>query len=154
LEVARSIEPSDIEYLAGSVLQLDEVRLFDVVTGFGVLTVACRNEEQLRATLRRIHRALVPGGLYFGIEPIHRGFLHRVLDFDFAAFLAVMREEGFEIRDTAELHFWPARLVLCQIKWPRSLTFLGYWAGQALLRLSPRALGLGDYKAFVGMKPQ
>ena len=45
-----------------------------------------------------------------------------------------------------EMHFWPVRLALAYVPWPRWITAPGYHVGQTLLRRFGEGWG-GDYKA-------
>ena len=153
VDIARRLTPGDNpRYRVQSVFDLAEPPTFDVIIVFGVLTVACHNCEDLSRVLPRLHEALVPGGRILIIEPIHQGFMHRVLDLPLDAFLQEMRVAGFDIRDVSDLHFWPARLGLALLAWPRLLTLAGYRLGQLIMTTLP-SLHLGDYKAISAQKP-
>lgn len=154
LAEAERIGPPEIEYRQGSVLDLNEPESYDVVVGVGVLTVACRNEEELKATLARIHAAIKPGGKFISIEPLHRGFLHRVLVMSHEDFLEAMRAQGFTAIDRHELHFWPARIVLSMFEWPGWLTALGYGCGQLAMTVFGNLFRMGDYKGSAGVRSQ
>lgn len=140
----RHTEGENPAYRYGTVFQIQEQSVYDVVFIWGVLTVACHNREQLLQALGEIHQALKPGGCLLLTEPVHRGFLHRVLDMSLAEFLTVMAEAGFFVQKTTPLHFWPIRLCLAYISWPGWLTTPLYHLGQALMRL-PGLSRLGDY---------
>lgn len=153
LEVARTIGPDAIRYERCSALELDMPNSFDVVVGLGVLTVACKTEADLDKALARIFAALKPAGFYVLIEPIHAGFLHRVLNMSLTRFCERMEAAGFEICMRRELHFWPARLPLALSEWPGFVTDIGYVAGQVCLNTFGRFLGLGDYKGICARRP-
>ena len=51
-----------------------------------------------------------------------RGFLHRVLNMDVAEFSRILTAAGFRELRVREMHFWPARLALGYIPWPRWIT--------------------------------
>lgn len=149
LDIAEKLsEAGNISYQHGSVFDLSEEAVYDIVFIWGVLTVACRDKNELKDALVRIHRSLRPGGFVLLLEPVHRGFLHRVLDLDLHEFLAVMRQAGFNIRETKPMHFWPARLALAYIPWPAWITTPCYHFGQLLMKL-PGLASLGDYWAIV-----
>jgi len=131
-------------YDRGSVLELADEHVYDVIFAMGVLTVACLDEKQLLDALSRIRRALRTNGRLVLAEPIHKGFLHRVLELSLPEFLSVMQRAGFEVRMAAPLHFWPARLMLCYFRWPAWLTTPLYHLGQAVMKL-PGLSKLGDY---------
>ena len=135
-------------YRYGSVFDLAEENVFDVVFTWGVITFACRDRNQLLDALIKIRQSLHSNGRLLLTEPIHRGFLHRVLDLDLPSFLAVMREAGFEVKATTPLHFWPMRLALAYIPWPVWITTPLYHLGQAAMKL-PGLSRLGDYWAIL-----
>jgi len=135
-------------YRQCSVFELAEENAYDVVFTWGVLTIACRDRDQLLDGLKRIRRALRSNGRLLLTEPIHRGFLHRVLNMGRADFLAVMREAGFDIKATTPVHFWPMRLALAYIPWPAWITVPLFHAGQAAMKL-PGLSTLGDYLAIL-----
>ena len=149
LTVARRLSNSGNPiYRHGSVFELTEEFMFDVAFVMGVLTVACRNDAELLDALRRIRRSLKPGGRLLLTEPIHRGFLHRVLDLGLPQFLDVMRKAGFEVKAVTPLHFWPMRLALSYVPWPAWVTVPIYHLGQAMMKL-PGLSRLGDYWAIL-----
>lgn len=153
LEVARKIGPASIDYEAQSVFELEDTDRFDIIVGLGVLTVACKNGDELDDALNRIFKALRPGGTLLLIEPIHAGFLHRVLDLSPTQFIAHMRKAGFNVNDRRELHFWPARLALAFADWPGWLTAIGYHAGRLCMALFGQLLRLGDYRGISARRP-
>lgn len=137
----------DIEYAVGSVFEIEVEGRYDHVTVLGCLTAACRTADDFSAVLERLHRALKPGGGLVMIEPFHGGFLHRVLRLSRDEATQRIRQAGFVVESTRELHFWPLRLLLTVGEPPSWITRLTYPVGEAVLRLSPSILGLGDYKA-------
>jgi 2-polyprenyl-3-methyl-5-hydroxy-6-metoxy-1,4-benzoquinol methylase len=147
IDVARKLSEGDNpSYKVQSVFDLEENACFDLVFVWGVLTVACKNRQELLRAVTRIHRSIKPGGKLLLMEPIHRGFLHRVLDMNIGEFLEVMRQAGFKIEDVTHLHFWPARLALAYFRWPKLITTPGYYIGQWIMRLFGNK-AFGDYKA-------
>jgi len=82
------------------------------------------------------------------LEPIHSGFLSRVLSMSVEDFCAAMSAQGFRIERVDQLHFWPARLALAFFEVPRPITNAGYRIGQGLMKL-PGLRRAGDYKAIV-----
>lgn len=146
--VARSAsEGPNPSYAVGSVFDLQAYRSFDAVMVFGVLTVACRDRDQLLRALCEIRATLGPNGQLLLWEPIHRSFLSRVLKLSVADFLSCMHEAGFEVVACHPMHFWPARLLLSYVQWPAPITKAIYRIGQRVLRLvGPRG---GDYKAIL-----
>ena len=132
------------QYRQASVFELDEKNVYDVAFVWGVLAIACRDKNQLLQALTEIRATLKPDGILLLTEPIHKGFLHRVLDMDLTSFLDVVREAGFEVKYMTPLHFWPARLFLAFIPWPKSITVLIYYFGQLMMKI-PGFSKLGDY---------
>jgi hypothetical protein len=57
-----------------------------------------------------------------------------------------MREAGFKINDITHMHFWPTRLVLAYLQWPRFCTAVGYRLGQSIMKLAGNR-AWGDYQA-------
>lgn len=154
LAIAKSMSSSDNpSYRQGSLFQIREKSLYDLVFTCGVLTSACRNREELLSVLNSIRRSMRPGGRVFLTEPIHRGFLHRVLNMDLDSFLNVMREAGFEVKSITPLHFWPMRLVLAYLPWPAWLTTPLYHLGQTAMKF-PGMNRLGDYCAVLASPTQ
>ena len=148
VEIARRTPGPEMTYLVQSVFDLDENERYDAAVSWGTLTVACGNEDELGDALSRIRAALRPGGTAALLEPIHSGFLSRVLPMGVQDFCTVMRTQGFRIERVEQLHFWPARLALAFYEIPRPITKAGYWIGQGLMKV-PGLRRLGDYKAIV-----
>ena len=150
LSIARKfvLEGNNPTYRHGSVFELDDRENYDLVFTWGVLTIACQDRSELLDALTRIRRSLKPGGRLLLTEPIHRGFLHRVLDLGLPQFLDVMRKAGFEVKAVTPLHFWPMRLALSYVPWPAWVTVPIYHLGQAMMKL-PGLSKLGDYWAIL-----
>jgi len=147
IEIARRLTDEDNPvYRVGSVFDLMDERIYDIALCWGVLTVACTNRNQLADALIRIRHALKPGGALVLVEPIHKGFLHRVLAMNLAEFTKVMTDVGFDAQTIQSLHFWPARLFLAYIPWPKWITYPVYQLGQRLMKRFNNWNG-GDYKA-------
>jgi 2-polyprenyl-3-methyl-5-hydroxy-6-metoxy-1,4-benzoquinol methylase len=152
LAIARRQSPGDNPiYRQQSLFELAEEEAYDVVLCWGVLTVACRTRDELTEVLRRLRMALKPDGRMLLLEPIHRGPLHRVLNMSFAEFVAVMDEVGLVVQETRRLHFWPMRLALAFLRWPRLVVVPSYYLGQSLMRL-PGLRHWGDYTAVVAVR--
>lgn len=147
VEIARRLN-GDLPITARvmSVFDLDETASFDSATVLGCLSVACTDAAELADVARRLHRALRPGARLAIVEPLHRGFLHRVLDLSVDEVLAVLTTAGFEVTHRAELHFWPVRFPISHVEWPRFITQPSYAVGEAVLRLAGPTSGWGDYK--------
>ena len=71
---------------------------------------------------------------------------------DVNSFLRVFTEAGFDSAPVRQLYFWPTRLALCYLPFPRWLTVAGYHAGHAIMRLGRNRWG-GDYKAIFAVRP-
>jgi 2-polyprenyl-3-methyl-5-hydroxy-6-metoxy-1,4-benzoquinol methylase len=134
----------EVEYRVQDLFELEDNGRFDAIVTWAVLAVACQTRAELLRALGRLRRALKPGGRLLLGEPIHAGPLHRVLRLRPREYEAALGEAGLHLERTAELHFWPARLVLASLPWPAPLTRLGWRAGARLLRATGRS-GLGDY---------
>lgn len=153
IDIARNLSPAgNPEYRVQSVFDIDDHERFDVVVSWGTLTIACRNRADLAGVVRRLRRAIVPGGTMLLLEPVHKGWLHRVLDLDLEPFCQVVRECGFEIRSVSHHHFWPVRLLLAYIAWPSWITTPGYRLGAKVMdALDHQAFG--DYQAILASVP-
>jgi 2-polyprenyl-3-methyl-5-hydroxy-6-metoxy-1,4-benzoquinol methylase len=147
--LTRAANPS---FATGSLRALDGDACHDVVIVLGVLTIACKDRQELLAALNRIRRTIKPGGILLMTEPIHRGFLHRVLRMSLRAFLTVVDEAGFRVVATYQLHFWPFRFLLAYLPWPRWFTRLVYKAGRAIIALGGNR-AWGDYKVIHAVRP-
>jgi 2-polyprenyl-3-methyl-5-hydroxy-6-metoxy-1,4-benzoquinol methylase len=148
IALARSLSRGENpRYEVASMFELGGEARYEVIVSWGSVAIACRSVEDLREVAARLHRLLRPEGRLLLLEPVHRGFLHRVLDMDVAEFTRVLGEAGFAGLRVREMHYWPARLALAYVPWPSWITAPGYHAGQALLR----AFGAGDYKAIAGI---
>lgn len=133
-------------YRVQSIFDLQDEATYDLIFSWGCIVMAATNRPQLLTALKGLHRSLRPGGQALLLEPVHRGFVHRVLNMDTAEFCTVMREAGFHIQSVQQMHFWPMRFALAFVRWPAFITLPCYHLGQWLMRL-PGLRGLGDYKA-------
>jgi 2-polyprenyl-3-methyl-5-hydroxy-6-metoxy-1,4-benzoquinol methylase len=150
IEMARRLTSgSNPTYERRSVFEIDDDQRFDAIVSVGVVMIACKSRAELLDVLHRVHRALKPGGTLVVMEPIHNSFLHRVLKMSRREFLGTTAEAGFTVREVRPMHFWPARLALAYVPWPRWFTRAGYTTGQGLMKL----LGCagGDYQAILAM---
>ena len=66
-------------------------------------------------------------------------------------FLALMAEAGFKVEQVQQLHFWPMRLFLAYVRWPKFITAAGYWLGQGIMGLFGNKAA-GDYKAIYAQR--
>jgi SAM-dependent methyltransferase len=147
IEIARRQSAgTNPQYRVQSVFNLEDNRQFDLVVSWGSLAVACKSRLELLDAMTRIRSALTAPGRVLLLEPIHKGFLHRVLNLSVQEFTDVMEEAGFEVEGVTQLHFWPMRLLLAYVTWPKPITAAGYHLGQWLMRAMP-AGSWGDYTA-------
>ena len=150
IEIAKKIESKrNPLYKVASLFELNEKKRYDVALTWGVLTIACQNREQLADALQRIFQSLRNDGILFLLEPVHRGFLHRVLNMNIEEFTKEVKEAGFEIIAVENLHFWPMRILLAYIQWPKWITDIGFFAGQWLSKIFQNS---GDYKVIYARK--
>jgi 2-polyprenyl-3-methyl-5-hydroxy-6-metoxy-1,4-benzoquinol methylase len=140
-------------FVVGSMFELEGEALYDAICVTAAITVACQNAGHVREVGRRLFQVLRPQGRLVLLEPIHRGFLHRVLNMDASEFCAVLETTGFKDIQVRQMHFWPARLALAYVSWPTWITTPGYKLGQALMRC-PGLRQLGDYKAISAIRPK
>jgi SAM-dependent methyltransferase len=147
VELARRFSSGENpRYRVLSVFDLDEAERYDIAVSWGAVVFACKNRRELLEALRNVRRALKQGGKLLLMEPVHRGFLHRVLNMDLREFLNTMEEAGFEVEHVRHLHFWPARLLAAYLPLTEAVTASIYRTGQWILeRMGDRALG--DYQA-------
>jgi 2-polyprenyl-3-methyl-5-hydroxy-6-metoxy-1,4-benzoquinol methylase len=152
IATARRLSPDpNPSFAVGSVFALDGRGPCDVMIVLGALAVACKDREELIAALNGIRRTIKPGGALLLTEPIHRGFLHRVLQMNLREFLGVLEEAGFQVIETHQLHFWPCRFLLAYVPWPRWFTRLGYKAGQCIIAFFGNKRW-GDYKVIYAVR--
>ena len=154
IEVARGLSSGpNPAYQVGSLFDLQAEGQYDLIFTWSVLTVACRDGAELDRALAVIRRALKDGGRALFLEPVHKGFLARVLSLDRREFLARMNAGGLDVTRAAPLYFWPVRLLLAYIPWPAWLTTPVYHLGRFLMKW-PGLDRLGDYWAFSALKAQ
>jgi 2-polyprenyl-3-methyl-5-hydroxy-6-metoxy-1,4-benzoquinol methylase len=129
-----------------SFFDLEKESEYDFLFISAALTVACKESSDVYNILQRFRKALKQDGRLIVVEPLHRGFLHRVLNMNASEFSKIVEDAGFRIEETHQLHFWPMRLALAYIPWPSWITAPCYHFGQILMSL-PGFQGMGDYKA-------
>lgn len=152
LEQARTEPFEGIEYVQGSAFDLGKMGGFDLAATLGVMTVACKNKEDVDRLLAGVFQALKPGGCLLILEPLHRGALRRVLEMDGGEFRECLVRAGFGVRASEEIHFWPTRLLLAYVNWPRWVTEpLARWGAGFIS--SGRWKGMGDYQAILAERP-
>jgi len=155
IEIARrQSQGNNPAYRVESIFDMADEARYDMVVCWGVVTVACRNGEELTDAVRRFRRSLRPGGSLVFLEPIHRGFLHRVLNLSLNDFVSILEKDGFDVEKIVNLHFWPMRLALAYVPWPKLLTSPGYHLGQWLMRTVFRGFPVGDYKGILASPKQ
>lgn len=153
LAIARSEgTDSNLEYRAMSMFDLTDSETYDLMFSWGSITFACRNSDDLRRLMKVLFRALKPGGRALLLEPVHKGFLHRVLRMGLPEFIGIMREVGFRVEDVKSMHFWPSRVALAFVSLPEWITSPVYSIGQLLMRL-PGLHELADYRALSVIRP-
>jgi SAM-dependent methyltransferase len=138
-------------YKVASVFDLNEPEPYDLIFTQAIFVVACQSSQELKQVFALIKNSLKPGGQILFIEPFHRGFLSRVLNLDVRDACDCLTESGFQIEKVSPLHFWPIRLLLCYISWPKFITKYLYLFGQSLLKL-PFLNKLADYWAIYAKK--
>lgn len=149
IDIARSLSAEDNpDYRLGSIYELDETSRFDLAITWAATAMACSSRADLMDVLVRVRKALKPGGRVLLGEPVHKGFLHRVLEMSTAEYRSAMEQAGFVVEGIHHLHFWPARLLLAFIPWPKPLTAAGFYAGKAIMTLAGNR-AFGDYKVFL-----
>jgi len=153
IAIASQQEPGgNPTYRTQSMFDLEDRDCYDVILSWGSITVACRSATEVRQVMAKLRRAARAGGEIVLLEPIHKGFLHRVLAMSLAEFESIMREAGFRILLTAPMHFWPARLALAFFAFPNWLTCSVYGIGQLIMRV-PGLRHMGDYSAVRAVAP-
>jgi 2-polyprenyl-3-methyl-5-hydroxy-6-metoxy-1,4-benzoquinol methylase len=147
IDLARSHTFSNnISYRVQSMFDLNDVDKYDILVSWGSVTVACRSKDELVEALSRFHQALKPDGKILLLEPIHEGFLHRVLNMNVQEFCQVMEKVGFQVKEIRHLHFWPIRLLLGYFPMPKLITQIGYTIGNRIMNLTGY-YKFGDYRA-------
>ena len=129
------------KYRVGSVFDWADDAQYDLAFTWGVLTMACKNRADFRRAVERIAATLKPGGKLLLLEPFHRGPLQRVLPLKLDEARAEVAAAGLSVGAVRGLHYWPARLALAYLPWPKWITAPAFHAGQRLLS-GPR---WGDY---------
>jgi 2-polyprenyl-3-methyl-5-hydroxy-6-metoxy-1,4-benzoquinol methylase len=151
--IARSLSAGENpRYEVGSMLELRGEALYDVVVSWGSVAFACRDAAQLRKVATSLHQLIRPGGRLLLLEPVHRSFVHRVLNLNQREFCAVLEAAGFRNTGARQLHFWPVRFALAFVPWPAWITTPVYHLGQMAMKLGCGRWG-GDYKAIFAVRP-
>ncbi len=141
-----------LSYKVLSVFDLEDDNAYDLVVTCACLVVACKDIRELNDIFHRINRSLSPGGEVFLMEPVHRGFLRRVLDASEGQFSRAIEKSGFDLLSRRHLYFIPSRLVICNISFPKWVTTMFYNVGEWLLRVCFRNKIFGDYIIFHAKK--
>ncbi len=138
IEIARKLTSDpNVNYSVGSVYDLEADGVYDVVICAKVLSIACKDRDDLMACLGKIRRALKPGGRLLSIELCHTTFVRRVLSMRFADYKSAVREAGFNVLDTKVTAFIPARMALAFFEFPRWVTVTGLKTGEAIVKVLP-----------------
>ncbi len=147
IEIAESLSNDEkISYQVKSIFDIDDVEKFDIAFSWGCVAIAARNQEELLRALLVIRKSLKPDGRVLMLEPVHKGFVHRVLNINIDEFCYVMQEAGFTVDKVSQMHFWPMRYLLCFVPFPEFITKPFYRLGQLMMKL-PLLNRMGDYKA-------
>jgi 2-polyprenyl-3-methyl-5-hydroxy-6-metoxy-1,4-benzoquinol methylase len=150
--IARSLSTGgNPRYEVGSMFELEGEARYDAIVSWGSVAIACRDAAGLAQVAARLHQLLRPSGKLLLLEPVHRGFLHRVLDMDVAEFSHVLERAGFRGLRVREMHFWPVRLALAYVPWPRWITVPMHEVGEFFLSACGDGWG-GDYKAVMAAR--
>ena len=149
IDIARRLSPGvNPSYRLQSIYELDEPARFDLAVTWAATAMACKNRADLFNVLSRLRKALKPGGRVFLGEPIHRGFLHRVLNMSTREYGEAMRHAGFDLLKVHHLHFWPTRLLFAYLPWPKPVTAAGFYLGKGIMALSANRM-FGDYQVYI-----
>ena len=147
IDIARRFSSApNLSFEVKSFFDLEANAEYDFVFISAALSMACNKRAEVSDILQRFRKALKHDGRLIVVEPLHRGFLHRVLNMNVSEFSKIVEDAGFRIEETHQLHFWPMRLALAYIPWPSWITTPCYYFGQRLMQL-PGFQGMGDYKA-------
>jgi 2-polyprenyl-3-methyl-5-hydroxy-6-metoxy-1,4-benzoquinol methylase len=149
IDIAAKLSPgANPSYRLQSIYELDETARFDLAVTWAATAMACKNRTDLLNVLSRVRKALKPGGRVFLGEPIHRGFLHRVLNMSATEYREAMRQAGFDLLTVHHLHFWPMRLLLAYLPLPGPVTAAGFYVGKGIMSLSANRI-FGDYQVYI-----
>jgi 2-polyprenyl-3-methyl-5-hydroxy-6-metoxy-1,4-benzoquinol methylase len=135
---------NNITYQVSSVYELNETKKYDLIFISCVLTVACKSSNDIIIVFNKLKQIISENGHIFLCEPIHKGFLSRVLNLNIKDFTNIMVEQGFIICSLKSIHFWPIRLFLSYLPLPKFITFPFFYLGCCLIKL-PLLSKLGDY---------
>jgi SAM-dependent methyltransferase len=150
IAIKKSVGMPNISFVVKSIFDFYEPNKYDLIHCRGCLTVACKDSKELKKCLKNISDSLKSRGKCVIIEPIHKGFLHRVLNIDLREFMDIMIQTGLEIKQVEQFHFVPARLVLCYFHLPMFITKPIYHLGQWFMHKV--GWKWGDYKAIYAEK--
>jgi len=154
VEVAqRACSGTNPTFRVQSMFAIEDRQAYDLITSWGSLAIGCRRHEDLVDVIGRLFRALKPGGRMLLLEPIHASPLRRVLKMGTFEFCRVMQEVGFSVQSVQPLHFWPARIALAYLPWPKLITTPCFHAGQGLMHLLGNRPCWGDYKGIDAIRP-
>src|SRR5262245_8694186 len=135
-------------YRVESIHDLADEERYDVIVTWGCLVMACRDRVEVLGALKRMRAALRPEGVMVLMEPMHTGFLRRVLRMSPRKFVETAEEAGLAASRVKHLHFWPARLVLAYVQWPRLITQMLHDWGEDLMNGPAGGERFGDYQIY------
>jgi SAM-dependent methyltransferase len=145
----------DAQFVVSKVQEYDfPPEAFDLVLSMACLGNACRAEE-MPYMARGMVRSVRPGGRIVLIDAFHRlPALARICRMAPGDVVDLFRKEEAEAVEWTGIHFIPVRLLVARERLARfgALTRAAYAAGEAAMRLAPRALS--DYKVIVFEKPR
>lgn len=147
--IARShTSGSNPTYRVQSIHDLEDRDCYDAVVTWGCLVMACRNRDDVLDALERMRAALKAQGLMVLMEPMHTGFLSRVLRMSPGEFVETAGEAKLVVERVQHLHFWPARLALAYVQWPRAFTRALHDRGERVMNGAFAGKRLGDYQIY------
>lgn len=145
IQIAISKSNSEnITYHVSSIFDINEQIKYNLIFIKSVLSVACSSNDQLISVFNILKPLIADNGSLFICEPIHKGFLSRVLNINITEFTNILSAQGFKISFVKPICFWPVRLLLCYVPWPKFITSPIYYLGVFLQKL-PLLSRLGDY---------
>ena len=144
--------PSNLRYEIKSAIEINDKEKYDIILTCACLVIAARDQGTLNEILSKIYASLKPSGRVLFFEPIHPGFLHRVLKMDLNEFLKQMRSSRFQLLKVEHIYFWPFRIIICNITWPLWITKSFYLLGKWTMKYVFSNQLFGDYKIILASK--
>ena len=87
----------NIKYKIADIKSLELNQKFDLILTWSLLAMAVKNKLELKNILKIFADHLLNNGSLLLIEPIHKGFLHRVLNLSLNDFLDILGESDFSV---------------------------------------------------------